>query len=57
MEKFCKKHNAKILGTISIFDRLIFKGYLPINDCQSMTAFVDRQGWLRKDMPKINKGY
>lgn len=50
MKTFCQQHDKKIIGTISIFDRLIFKGYLPINYPEAMEKFVDRQGWLRKEM-------
>ncbi len=37
---FLKKHAAKIRGVLSCFDRLIFRGYLPI--CHS----VGLRGWL-----------
>ena len=30
MKDFVEKHRHKITGTISTFDRIIFKGYLPI---------------------------
>ena len=30
MERFVEKHQAQITGTISCFDRLLFKGHLPL---------------------------
>ena len=30
MDSFVRKHQKKINGTLSCFDRMIFRGYLPI---------------------------
>ncbi len=48
MERFIVKHQAKIVGTISCFDRLLFKGYLPISYAEAMEGFMNRQGVLFK---------
>ncbi len=49
MEKFIDKHSAKISGKIACFDRIIFKGYLPISWAESMQRFLMAQGLLIKD--------
>jgi hypothetical protein len=49
MEKFINKHTPKISGTIACFDRILFKGYLPINWAESMKRFMYAQGLLLKD--------
>lgn len=49
MDAFIVKHQAKITGVISCFDRIVFKGYLPISYAQSMEAFLSHQGVLVKD--------
>ncbi len=49
MKKFIDKHTAKINGTIACFDRILFKGYLPISWAQGMERFMMRQGLLLKD--------
>lgn len=53
MEQFIVKHQAKILGTISCFDRLLFKGYLPINRPESLEGFLMGQGVLLKDFKRF----
>ena len=40
MEAFCQKHAAKITGVLSCFDRLLFRGYLPIMSGASMAQFL-----------------
>jgi len=49
MEKFVPKHSGKITGTIACFDRILFKGYLPISWAQNMERFMMAQGLLLKD--------
>jgi hypothetical protein len=53
MEQFIIKHQAKIMGTISCFDRIIFKGYLPISYAQGMESFLNRKGILLKDFKRF----
>ena len=49
MEQFIIEHQAKITGVLSCFDRILFKGYLPISYPKSMEIFLDHQGILYKD--------
>lgn len=49
MEQFIVKHQAKIQGVISCFDRILFKGYLPMSYPESMEAFLNHRGILFKD--------
>jgi len=46
--EFIRKHAGKIIGVLSCFDRVVFKGYLPIASAQRMGHFLDGQGLLRK---------
>jgi len=49
MEQFIVKHQPKITGVISCFDRLLFKGYLPMSHPEGMEAFLNRKDVLLKD--------
>lgn len=49
MQSFLHKHADKITGTLSCFDRLIFKGYLPISYPQGMENFLRDRDVLLKD--------
>jgi hypothetical protein len=40
MRSFCEKHAAKIQGVLSCFDRMLFRGYLPIMSGASMAQFL-----------------
>jgi hypothetical protein len=40
MEAFCRKHEARIAGVLSCFDRMLFRGYLPIMSGASMAQFL-----------------
>jgi len=42
----------KIIATLTCFDRIIFKGYLPISSASGMAAFFHNQQWLIKDFKK-----
>jgi hypothetical protein len=53
MEQFIVKHQDKITGMISCFDRILFKGYLPISYAERMEAFLNRQGVLLKDFKRF----
>jgi len=55
MKDFVEKHQHKITGTISTFDRIIFKGYLPIGYPESMEGFLYRNGLLIKDFKSFAK--
>lgn len=49
MQDFIEKHTPKITGKISCFDRIVFKGYLPISWSENMQRFIMSQGLLIKD--------
>jgi hypothetical protein len=40
MRDFIERHRAKIKGTLSCFDRMIFRGYLPVQDGLGMAGFL-----------------
>jgi hypothetical protein len=46
---FCVKHQDKIQGVLSCFDRVIFRGYLPLSYPKGMDGFLYRQKVLLKD--------
>jgi hypothetical protein len=41
--RFCVKHQDKIRGVLSCFDRVIFRGYLPLSYAQGAEGFLYRQ--------------
>lgn len=43
MEAFRQKHEAKIAGVLSCFDRMLFRGYLPIMSGASMAQFLQSE--------------
>jgi len=53
MKKFIDKHTPKISGTIACFDRILFKGYLPISWAVNMERFIMDQGLLIKDFKRF----
>lgn len=56
MKQFIKKHNEKIVGTIGCFDRVLFKGHLPISSAGGMANFLRERGVLFKDFGKFVQG-
>jgi hypothetical protein len=44
VEKFINQFTSRIAGVISCFDRIVFKGYLPIGWPQAMEGLLARQG-------------
>ena len=52
MKKFIKKFEEKIVGTLGCFDRLLFKGHLPISSAGGMANFLGNRGVLFKDFRK-----
>jgi hypothetical protein len=46
MHRFIEKHQKKITGVISVFDRIILKGYLPISYPQAAESFFARTNRL-----------
>ncbi len=55
MHSFIQKHQDKITGILSCFDRLILKGYLPFSYPQSMEGFLFQNHILIKDFPALAK--
>jgi hypothetical protein len=49
VERFVEKHQAQIAGTIACFDRVLFKGHLPLGWPDAMEQFISRQGLRIKD--------
>jgi hypothetical protein len=56
MKSFLEKHADSITGTLSCFDRMIFKGYLPVNRPDTLQKYLSYKGILRKDFGKVAKG-
>jgi hypothetical protein len=50
MRKFVAKHAAVTTGTLSCFDRVLFKGHLPLGYPHAMEEFLQRQGVLFKQL-------
>ena len=50
MRKFVAKHAAATTGTLSCFDRVLFKGHLPLGYPHAMEEFLQRQGVLFKQL-------
>jgi hypothetical protein len=44
MDLFVRKHQKKIYGTLRCFDRMLFRGYLPI-----------QSGWIMADITRRKK--
>jgi hypothetical protein len=42
MDLFVRKHQKKINGTLSCFDRMLFRGYLPIQSGWEMAQFLNQ---------------
>jgi hypothetical protein len=50
MDKFIAKHAGKIEGTLSCFDRILFRGYLPFFSGAAMATFLDSRGIERHEL-------
>jgi hypothetical protein len=55
VDSFVQKHQDKITGILSCFDRMILKGHLPFSYPHGMEGFLDRQHIRIKDFPKLAK--
>ena len=53
VNSFVEKYNDRITGVISCFDRMLFKGYLPIGWADAMEGLLCRQGLLIKDFGRF----
>ena len=50
---FLKKHSAKIAGVLSCFDRIIFRGYLPISHPRGVLGWLHQLGVAYTDFKKF----
>lgn len=50
MKKFTEIHSENILGTLSCFDRILFRGYLPFYSGKEMQGFLLGKKLLYKDL-------
>ncbi len=50
MAPFISKHADKIQGSLSCFDRILFRGYLPFFSGTAMAGFPDRRGVRRPEL-------
>ncbi len=50
---FVDQYNEKISGVVSCFDRVLFKGYLPLGFGDAMERFMGNQGFLLKDFKRF----
>lgn len=50
MERFTEKHSEKIHGVLSCFDRMLFRGYLPIENSWTMGTFLNQSHIQFKDL-------
>ncbi len=57
MKDFIDKHSDIIDCVLSVFDRVLFKGHLPISSSDGMTSFLSKNGMLIKDFKKIVPQY
>ena len=55
MEAFLTKHQDLITASLSCFDRLIFKGYLPLGHESAMEGWLAQRGILLKDFGRFVK--
>ena len=50
MNSFLEKHASKITGVLSCFDRMLFRGYLPIMAGAAMAQFLNQAGIKFRDL-------
>jgi hypothetical protein len=50
MKDFLALHLGKITGVLGCFDRVIFRGYLPLQDGYSMARFLNQNGLSFRDL-------
>jgi hypothetical protein len=53
VKRFIRQYSEKITGVISCFDRVLFKGYLPLGWGEAMEHFLALQGLKIKDFGKF----
>ena len=57
MESFVRKHQKKINGTLGCFDRMLFRGYLPIQTGCAMAYFLNQNHIMFRDLKDLLRGY
>ncbi len=50
MNEFVTRHQDEILDTLTCFDRLIFRGHLPLRHPRAVENFLQHKGSLFKDL-------
>jgi hypothetical protein len=50
MKTFLDKHARKITGVLSCFDRMLFRGYLPIMSGAAMAQFLSQEHIRFRDL-------
>ena len=53
MPTFLENHAEKICGTLSCFDRVLFRGYLPLENGWTMAEYLRAQGVRRADLKEF----
>jgi hypothetical protein len=53
MDQFMAKHADKLQGTLSCFDRVLFRGYLPFFSGYAMASFLETHGVYRCDVKRF----
>jgi hypothetical protein len=53
MDQFIAKHADQIAGTLSCFDRVIFRGYLPFFSGAAMASFLEAQKIPRHELKRF----
>jgi hypothetical protein len=50
MDKFIEQHADRISGTLGCFDRVLFRGYLPIMSGAAMATFLKSRDVMRETL-------
>jgi hypothetical protein len=53
MDQFICKHGEAIHGALSCFDRMLFRGYLPIMSGAAMADFLQAKGVQRVELEDV----
>ena len=57
MKEFLDANRSKIKGVLCCFDRMIFRGYLPIQDGASMAGFLNQNHIRFRDLKSFLTGH
>jgi hypothetical protein len=53
MDAFITKHADELQGTLSCFDRVLFRGHLPFFSGYAMASFLETRGIYRRDVKRF----